>query len=61
MDLYLLSHLVQQGRYHVPAERVAEAIISLIRPELLFTASGRTEGSAGALDEPVEGAPYLPG
>jgi hypothetical protein len=61
MDLYLLSHLVQQGRYHVPAERVAEAIISLIRPELLFTAPGRAQGTAGALDQPVEAAPYLPG
>lgn len=61
MDLYLLSHLVQQGRYHVPAERVAEAIISLIRPELLLPASGRPEGTAGGLDDPVEAAPYLTG
>jgi hypothetical protein len=34
MDLFLLSYLVQQGRYHVPPERVAEALLAWHYPDL---------------------------
>ena len=50
MDLFLLSHLVQRGRYHVDPELVAEAILRLLRPELTW------EARAGS-DRPRRRAP----
>jgi hypothetical protein len=35
MDLYLLSHRIREGRYHVPAELVAEAMLRWINPTAL--------------------------
>ncbi|HEX2235027.1 MAG TPA: hypothetical protein VHK89_02025 [Actinomycetota bacterium] len=60
MDLFLLSYLVQQGRYHVPAERVAEAMLSLIRPEPFFPSADEPEAGADRARAPVADAPSLP-
>jgi hypothetical protein len=47
MELKRLSHRIEAGLYHVPAEKVAEAILTWINPTALE--AGRRDHGGGGL------------